>query len=146
MQFWVLTSLYNISRSMHFPALRAVRRAHTSSAHVALLAVPNAVCQREWAVGSALIGREPESHLHLGQAALALNPRAPPSLPPSLATAAALVALDTRVHQLAHTYCTLVYKVMQSHVMRTQVFNKENTQTHGHLQRRKHTGVNFMMS
>lgn len=35
----------------------------------------------EWTVGLALIGREPESHLHLGQAALALNPHAPPFLP-----------------------------------------------------------------
>lgn len=39
-------------------------------------------CQWEWTVGGALIGREPESHLHLGQAALALNPYAPPFLPP----------------------------------------------------------------
>lgn len=38
-------------------------------------------CHWEWTVGLALIGRVPESHLHLGQAALALNPHAPPFLP-----------------------------------------------------------------
>lgn len=53
-----------------------------------------------------MTGREPESHLHLGQAALALNPRAAlsPPVPLPAAAAASHVALDTRVHQLFHTY------------------------------------------
>lgn len=42
---------------------------------------PSLPCQREWAAGWLLIGREPESHLHLGQAALALNLPPPPFLP-----------------------------------------------------------------
>lgn len=53
-----------------------------------------------------MTGREPESHLHLGQAALALNPRAAlsPPVPLPAAAAASHVALDTRAHQLFHTY------------------------------------------
>lgn len=56
-------------------------RTHTLSVREALPTV-SLPCQWEWTVGWALIGREPESHLHLGQAALALNPYAPPFLPP----------------------------------------------------------------
>lgn len=57
--------------------------------------------QWEWVAGWVLIGRVPESHLHLGQAALALNTRPPPFLPAPArppTVDAARVAFHTRLH------------------------------------------------
>lgn len=74
----------HVTRSLwHLCVVRGVPMKHRWSQPIKAAWEPAAALRRhwEWTVGLALIGREPESHLHLGQAALALNPHAPPFLP-----------------------------------------------------------------
>lgn len=68
-----LTFVHRSLRSMKHCRLQPIKAAWERAA-----ALPR---HWEWTVGLARIGREPESHLHLGQAALALNPHAPPFRP-----------------------------------------------------------------
>lgn len=68
-----LTFVHCAPRSMKYHRMQPIKAAWEPAAPLS--------CHWEWTVGLVLIGREPESHLHLGQAALALNPHAPPFLP-----------------------------------------------------------------
>lgn len=98
----------------------------------------------------ALIGREPESHLHLGQAALALNTWAPPFLPPlavcllaAAAAAAAHMAVDTTVQTLIHTFVG-IEKQASTHDTPEWYLQRKLKHTHMHTDA-KYTGGNFPM-
>lgn len=95
-----------------------------------------------------MIGRKPESHLHLGQAALGLNPQAPPSSP---AAAATHVALTTTAPKLNRPGCRF-YKSMQVqasfHIFLLEVVKKGEKSIHRHVHEHtyRHPGVNFLVA
>lgn len=96
------------------------------SMHVAYL-ITSLSQQWEWAAGLALIGREPESHLHLGQAALALKPWVPPFLPPCLPAAAAHAA-----HAAAHAAAAATHAAVNNfpNYFHTYVGSDKHVNTH----------------
>lgn len=93
-----LTFMRRALRSMKHCRLQPIKAAWEPA-----VALP---CHWEWTVGLALIGREPESHLHLGQAALALNPHAPPFLPLGSSFARLPALLQRRPAEMSFTPTT----------------------------------------
>lgn len=84
--------------------------------------------QWDWAHGLVLVGRVPESRHHLGQAALALNPRPPPFLPVLAARLpiAAAVCVCGFLHPSSHLCKACKHKEAKHMIVSFRVIKRTN--------------------
>lgn len=134
-----LTFVHCAPRSMKYRRMRPIKAAWEPA-----VALP---CHWEWTVGLALIGREPESHLHLGQAALALNPHAPPFLPLGSSSARLPALLQRAAAEMSFTP-TDAWRRGRTHSQPAQTRHrrKESTPTSPTHSLAEKTRLNFSQS
>lgn len=146
---WCPHCLYLSCDFMHQPTLNAVRCKYIkyacSLSHHLPVPTVRVGC---WLSFDWQRAREPESPLHLGQAALALKPWVPPFLPPCLPAAAAAraaaAATHVAVNNFPNSFHTYVSSDKHASTHDTQECYQQRKLKHTHTcTQSKYAGVNF---